>query len=348
MTVLLAVGALAFAVSAATARLLISPFARLLRLDTIDVPNARSLHSTPTPRTGGLAVAAGVAAALVVFRLTGHSVPQWLLVTLVCTGLVAALSIVDDRRGLSPLVRFSLQLVIAGALVGSGLVIPPLPLWRASLELGWAAPIITVIFVVWMGNLYNFMDGMDGLAGTMTLIGFLCAVTMAGTGEAHRVVCVGVAAAAAGFLTQNLPPAAIFMGDVGSVPIGFLAGALATRAAQARPFNLYVFLLIFSPFVVDATIVVLRRLARGEAIWRAHRTHIYQRLVLAGWSVPRTLTAEAIVMALSSASALVAVDGSSLVRISLFAAWAVIYTLLYFLVGTVEHRESLPARSRAV
>jgi UDP-N-acetylmuramyl pentapeptide phosphotransferase/UDP-N-acetylglucosamine-1-phosphate transferase len=135
-----------------------------------------------------------------------------------------------------------------------------------------------------MGNLYYFMDGSDGLAGGMAVFGFgAFAWAAAMGGEAGlAVLCAGVAAAAAGFLCFNFHPARIFMGDVGSVPLGFLAGALGVAGWRAGAWPLWFPLLVFAPFILDATATLLRRALRGEKVWQAHRTHYYQRMVQMG------------------------------------------------------------------
>lgn len=244
----------------------------------LDQPNERSLHVTPTPRTGGVGVMAGLLAGGALVALGGlGSVP--LVAALAGAGGLALVGLADDRFGLSARLRLLAQLPVAGAYLAL--------LGPAAGGLEWLA---LGLGLVWMGNLYNFMDGSDGLAGGMALFGFSAfAVAAAVAGQVGlALVCAGVAAAAAGFLVFNFHPARIFMGDAGSVPLGFLAGALGLAGREGGAWPLWFPLLVFAPFILDATVTLLRRALRGERIWQAHRTHYYQRLVQMGLGHRRT------------------------------------------------------------
>lgn len=241
-------------------------------LHFLDMPNERSLHATPTPRTGGVGVMVGVLAAgawLAVLGSPGR--PEGL--ALLGAGLLAGLGLVDDRRSLSARFRLLAQVAVAGLFLATAGFEPP---W-------WAWPLLG-LGLVWMSNLYNFMDGADGLAGGMALFGFAflaAAAWLAGeTGLA--TLAAGVAAAAAGFLYFNLHPARIFMGDVGSVPLGFLAGSLGLTGWSRGAWPLWFPLLVFAPFILDASVTLVKRALRGEKVWQAHRSHYYQRLVRLG------------------------------------------------------------------
>lgn len=238
----------------------------------LDHPNARSLHARPTPRTGGVGVMAGVAAAALVTIATGGA-GRALLAALGGAFVLAALGLADDRAGLSARLRLLAQLLVAGAFLAV-----------SGVASGWAMGLLLLLGLVWMGNLYNFMDGSDGLAGGMAVFGFGAFAWAAGlAGEpALAAVCAGGAAAAAGFLCFNFHPARIFMGDVGSVPLGFLAGALGLVGWRAGAWPLWFPLLVFAPFILDATVTLLRRALRGEKVWQAHRSHYYQRMVQMG------------------------------------------------------------------
>ena len=159
---------------------------------------------------------------------------------------------------------------------------------------------------MWMINLYNFMDGMDGFAGGMTVIGF---GTLAVIGVEHQLFMTMnllVVSATCGFLLFNFPPAKIFMGDVGSSSLGFLAAGFSLWGNYEGIFPLWIALLIFSPFIVDATVTLLHRLFRGEKVWQAHKFHYYQRLVELGWGHKRTVLWEYVLMGACSISALIA------------------------------------------
>ena len=250
----------------------------------MDHPNARSLHETPTPRIGGLGIMAGVAVASVWLADTT------LLPVMLAAFALAALSLLDDVRGLPVALRFLAHFVAAaGCLLAWGLT-------------GWVL-LGAVFAVVWMTNLYNFMDGADGLAGGMTAIGFgaLALAAWLGNAPGLAALCTAIAAAALAFLRFNFPPARIFMGDAGSIPLGFLAAALGILGAQLNVWPWLFPLLVFSPFIVDASVTLARRGLRGEKIWQAHRSHYYQRVVLLGAS-HRQLALAAYMLMLASAA----------------------------------------------
>jgi UDP-N-acetylmuramyl pentapeptide phosphotransferase/UDP-N-acetylglucosamine-1-phosphate transferase len=207
------------------------------------------------------------------------------------------LSVVDDWRGLSAPVRLLAHLAAAFAFVS--LAFPPL---------GIPALLLLAVGVGWMTNLYNFMDGADGLAGGMTLFGFGFYALAAWTGgePGFALVNLCVAAAAGAFLLFNFSPARIFMGDSGSIPLGFLAAALGLTGWRDGVWPLWFPVVVFGPFVVDASVTLLRRGLRGEKVWEAHRSHYYQRLILMGWSHRRAVLAEYVLMAVSGAAALAA------------------------------------------
>jgi len=257
-----ALAVLSFAITYGVLRLLMAKFGRV----ALDRPNERSLHEQPVPRTGGIAVLAGAAVSLA-FGVGS----LWLPIGL-AAGL-AVLSFVDDVRGLHTGMRLATHLAAAGVLAWY-LLSPMQPLALVLLALG----------VAWITNLYNFMDGSDGLAGGMALIGFggyALAAALAGH-VPLAALDIALAASAGAFLLLNFPPARIFLGDVGSVPLGFLAAALGLAGWRDDVWPLWFPLLVFAPFIGDATLTLLRRLARGERVWRAHREHYYQRLVRMG------------------------------------------------------------------
>jgi UDP-GlcNAc:undecaprenyl-phosphate/decaprenyl-phosphate GlcNAc-1-phosphate transferase len=275
----------------------------------LDHPNPRSLHTTPMPRTGGLAVMAGIfAGAAVLFPRMELSVPIAALLTLI--------SFLDDRRGLPIALRIFAHLAAAIAFVAIALPELALPLQAAS-----------VFAIVWMTNLYNFMDGSDGLAGGMTTIGFgayaLAAWTQGEIGFSVLNACI--ASASAAFLIFNFHPAKIFLGDSGSIPLGFLAAALGLTGWQRNLWPLTFPLLVFSPFIIDASVTLLRRLARGEKIWTPHYTHYYQRLVRLGWGHRKTALAEYAVIFAASASALWALGEPAAAQWRMLLAWSVFY-----------------------
>jgi UDP-N-acetylmuramyl pentapeptide phosphotransferase/UDP-N-acetylglucosamine-1-phosphate transferase len=306
----------------------------------LDHPNERSLHSVAVPRSGGLAVLAGIMAALALVWSGGFApaVLAWITVAAVP---VAAVSLLDDLGEVSRRLRFVVHLgagliLAAGGLVWRSAGLPGMD-WVFPVPLAW---LLTVFYVVWMINLYNFMDGMDGFAGGMALFGFgaLAALGWVGGDPAFALVAACTAAAAAGFLTSNFPPARLFLGDVGSSVLGLLAAALSLWGANRGLFAPWVAWLAFSPFIVDATWTLARRLLRGERVWEAHREHHYQRLVLAGWGHRKTVLRAYVVMAAAAACAVAAPRLSETDQWLLILAWAVIYVLIHVRVRLAERR----------
>ena len=186
--------------------------------------------------------------------------------------------------------------------------------------------------------LYNFMDGMDGFAGGMAVIGFTTLAWLGRADVGFSAFCLVVAASSAGFLLHNFPPAKIFLGDSGSTTLGFLAAACSLWGSQAGLFPFWTALLIFSPFIVDATVTLLRRLWHGEPVWKAHRSHYYQRLVLLGWGHRRTVLVEYALMLACAASALLAIQLPPADQTVLAGVWIVIYGLLMMAVAWLERR----------
>lgn len=296
----------------------------------LDHPNARSLHIRPVPRMGGLGILAG--AGVAVLLAAEHMVGYGTMTALLLGALVLlVVSLADDVKGLATLPRFGLHVLAALVLVAVGLVPESLAFggWTWAWP-GWLALPAVLLFIVWMTNLYNFMDGMDGFAGSMAVIGFgtYGLLGWLAGAEAFAYVNIALAAAALGFLVWNFPPAHIFMGDVGSIPLGYLAAGMALWADVNGIFPLWLSVLVFSPFVVDATVTLLRRAWHRERVWQAHRTHYYQRLVRSGWGHRKTLLWEMALMLGAAASAVAAYLGDAAVELALLAGWVVLYAFL--------------------
>jgi UDP-GlcNAc:undecaprenyl-phosphate/decaprenyl-phosphate GlcNAc-1-phosphate transferase len=290
----------------------------------LDHPNERSLHQQPVPRMGGIGVVAGIAAS-VPFVSQVEWWPLWLGAC-----VLAGISFLDDIIGLPIIGRFLVHFVAAGG-AAAGLLLN-----RTEI----VVVLLAVVAIVWMTNLYNFMDGMDGLAGGMALFGFGF-YALAGVLSGHlpfAVTNAAIAAAAAAFLLFNFHPARIFMGDAGSTLFGFLAACLGFVGWQLGIWTLWFPGLVFSPFIVDATVTLARRLLRGEKFWRPHREHYYQRLVLSGWGHRRTVLAEYGVMALCGGFALLYQYASEEWRLVILGAWAVLFFSLAIAVKGVEQR----------
>jgi len=307
----------------------------------LDRPNSRSLHRRVIPRTGGLAMLiAGLAGGC----LTGFLLPGSganlvsLLFGLAPLGVVA---VIDDWHGIRFQWRLLAHVGVAAGLAWAGYVPNPLELPGFDWLLPeWIAVFFALAITVWMINLYNFMDGMDGFAGGMAVIGFATLAWLGRADESFASVCLIVAAASAGFLVHNFPPAKIFMGDTGSTALGFLAAACSLWGSKSGLFPLWVAILVFSPFIADATVTLLRRLLRGEKVWEAHRTHHYQRLVLLGWGHRRAVLAEYALMLACAGSAVLAVHLSPAGQAVLAVGWLVVYGLLMRAVGWLERRRA--------
>jgi UDP-N-acetylmuramyl pentapeptide phosphotransferase/UDP-N-acetylglucosamine-1-phosphate transferase len=201
---------------------------------------------------------------------------------------------------------------------------------------GWPAMLIVFLLLVWMTNLYNFMDGADGLAGGMAVFGFGTygfAAWHAGMTDTAWLN-GAIAAAALGFLLFNFPPARVFMGDAGSIPLGFLAGALGVAGWEQRIWPAWFPLLVFSPFLVDATVTLLRRGLRGERVWLAHKSHYYQRLVRLGYSHRLLALSEYGLMAAVSTSALWGLFSGFRLGGMLLLLWAIVYLVIGVRVDT--------------
>lgn len=252
-----------------------------LRHGMLDVPNERSSHVQPTPRGGGLAIVLTVLAFGLCMYVAGVAGVRELLAWCLGGGLVAAAGLLDDRHGLSARSRLSVHVAAACVLVWSAEGLAPVPWFGAQVDLGWPGVVLATVAIVWSINLFNFMDGIDGLAASQ-------AVFVAGAGAvlatwhpestAAGPVPMAVAASCAGFLAWNWPPARIFMGDVGSGFLGFMLAAcllLSTREGSASPWT---WITLHGAFLADATVTLMVRLARGERVYQAHRMHAYQHL----------------------------------------------------------------------
>ena len=246
----------------------VAAFAIRLRLrfaaSALDVPGHRSLHERPTPHGGGV----GIVAAILLLGWWLAIPAQWLL----GVAVLAALSWVDDHHPLPFWLRLPVHLLVAGGVV-----------FLQVDALTWGAFIMAGL-IAWSINAYNFMDGADGLAGSMAVAGFgAYAVAFALAQQpTWAIFCCVIVAASVVFLCFNWHPAQIFMGDIGSIPLGFLAGGLGWLGVELQCWPAWFPLMAFAPFWLDASVTLVRRLCRGERVWEAHREHYYQRMVRSG------------------------------------------------------------------
>lgn len=303
----------------------------------LDIPNDRSLHSMPTPRSGGIALLIGIVLGMVVLWATTDNAPD--LAIILALGILAAVSVWDDLRGTPIIVRLCIHFLAAAIFLTSGLVsysltasgdlIPQVVIWLG-----------VMFFLVWMTNLFNFMDGMDGFAGGMAIIGFSTFGCLAWIADSPLFMALSfvIAAAAAGFLLFNFPPARIFMGDTGSSVLGFLAGAFMLWADRLGLFSIWIGLMVFSPFIVDATVTLLRRLISGERVWMAHKTHYYQRLVQLGWGHRKTTLVEYGLMLVSAVGAVFAAISRPTIQWALVVFFVAMYSMAAVMVRAMERR----------
>lgn len=288
--------------------LLRSPLARRV----VDRPNPRSMHVAPTPRIGGLGLLAGIAAPLAVLR---PELPAGLWIAL---ALLVAVSLADDLGGLPIALRLPLH--VAAAALACAAVAP-------GLSVLWLA--VAAIAGGWAINLYNFMDGLDGLAGGQAVIGFgAYGLAAAHAGDPSVALASSATAGAAlGFLLFNFPPARVFMGDAGSTALGLLAAGLGLAGVIRGDWPWWFPVVAFMPFVLDATLTLALRIAAGQRFWQAHREHAYQRLSLMGLGHRRTTL---VYYALMASSAAVALWGrASPVAIPYAAGLALVMITLY-------------------
>jgi Fuc2NAc and GlcNAc transferase len=246
----------------------------------MDIPNARSSHSVPTPRGGGVAIVLSFLLALPLLASLG--VVGWeLAATLLGAGAgIAVLGFLDDHGHIAA--RWRLLGHFAAAVWAlfwlEGL--PPLSFFGFSLDMGWLGHGVAAVYLVWVLNLYNFMDGIDGIASVEAIcvcLGGALLYSLSGLAQPTDVVLpLLLAAAVFGFLCWNFPPARIFMGDAGSGFLGITIGILSIQAAWVSPQLLWAWLILLGIFVVDATFTLFRRLLRGDKVYEAHRSHAYQ------------------------------------------------------------------------
>jgi UDP-N-acetylmuramyl pentapeptide phosphotransferase/UDP-N-acetylglucosamine-1-phosphate transferase len=295
-------------------------------------PNARSSHREPTPQGGGIAV---VAATLVVAcgaAALSPALPQndggQLLVLTATAALLAVVGAIDDVRSSPAAVRLALQCIAVGALLATFprelQILPHVPWWieRAGLFLAG----------VWFVNLVNFMDGIDWMtvaqfvpvSGTLVLLGLAGTLPLL-----PATVAAALLGAILGFAPFNKPVARLFLGDVGSLPMGLLLGWLLLQLAGEGYVAAAVILPLY--YLLDATITLARRIVRGERFWQAHRSHFYQRATDNGFSVPAVVTRVALVNLALAALALVSVAAHSAAvsLIALAASVAIVAWLLF-------------------
>lgn len=301
----------------------------------LDEPNHRSLHSMPTPRVGGVAMFCGIAAAWLF-----SPGADYLLIGLFFA--LTMLSLADDCNSLPIRLRLVVHFLVAVIFI----------LFHSTITATWLVVTFAIV-IVWLINLYNFMDGADGLAGGMAFFGFgsYGVVAFLGGDWLLATKCLSVSAAALGFLLFNFPPAKVFMGDSGAIPMGFLAGVLGLEGWNHGLWHFWFPILVFSPFVVDATVTLLKRIVQRQRFWLAHHDHYYQRIIRMGATHRMAAIAEYVLMSLAAASAIYgngqpATGQSIIIQYSVLCVWALLYVGL-MLVIDLSWRSFTAAKARA-
>jgi Fuc2NAc and GlcNAc transferase len=244
----------------------------------MDIPNARSSHSVPTPRGGGVAVVFCFLGALPVFLYMGLLEESLFWALLGSGGGIALLGFLDDHGHIAARWRLLGHFIAAGWVVFFLKGLPLILLFGAIYDFSYFGCILAAIYLVWMLNLYNFMDGVDGIASVeaISVCGGAALIYLLTDHAEHGYLLIVLAAAVAGFLFWNFPPAKIFMGDAGSGFLGITLACFSLQAGWIAAELLWCWLILLGVFIVDATWTLLRRLFHGEAVYEAHRSHTYQ------------------------------------------------------------------------
>jgi Fuc2NAc and GlcNAc transferase len=288
------------------------------RIGMVDHPGERQSHVEVTPRGGGIGIIMALLVASLVLAMEGNE--TWNMCVLPGLVVLAALGWWDDHASLSARLRLFVQLAASIYLVA------------CVVNSGWVQGIssigLAVIFLAWMTNLYNFMDGSNGMAGLQAVFGgavLFYLFTLSGQHDLALIsACVG--ASCAGFLPWNLGTARVFMGDVGSISLGFIFGALLIIGVGSQAFSLPVALMVMLVFIIDSTLTLIGRILKGEQWYNAHKQHLYQRLIAQGWTHGRAaLFYQAINLALVLPGIVVAVNYPAL-------AWIVAVILVLALI----------------
>ena len=252
----------------------------------IDIPSDRSSHTVPTPRGGGLSITIPVLLCICLLFFFGWVNTEITMALGIGGLLVAVIGWIDDHKHIPALWRAVCYEIAAGWAVFCLGGLQSIKLGNYELMLGQFGSVFAVLGIVWLTNLYNFMDGTDGIAGIEAIcISLFAGVLFWNIGEKGlSVICLVIMISSCGFLCWNWAPAKIFMGDVGSCLLGFCFAVLATASVKDGSIILSVWLILMAVFIVDATLTLCMRIIKGEKWYSAHRSHAYQRLVMTGVS----------------------------------------------------------------
>lgn len=249
-----------------------------LHRSIIDIPNARSSHTVPTPRGGGVAIVMTFAASLVWLAYVELITVAQSAALLGAGLLIAVIGFMDDHGHIAARWRLLGHFFAAIWILSWMQGLPAITAFGVTFDLGWAGHVLAVFYLVWMLNLYNFMDGIDGLASLQAICACLALTLIYFLGGHQSMIWAPLllSVSVAGFLYWNFPPARIFMGDAGSGFLGIILGGLSIQAAWAGSEFFFAWLIMLGVFIVDATFTLIRRLARGDKVYEAHRSHAYQ------------------------------------------------------------------------
>lgn len=256
------------------------------RHDWLDRPNDRSSHQRPTPRGGGLAIVIVTIACSLMLLGTANQLRRDWIIVIAGSAVIALVSWIDDLYSLHTTIRLTVHIaaaVVALAAIG--------PIERIELPgiftigTAWLGVPLTILWIAGLTNIYNFMDGIDGIAAIQGVAASTSWILIASTVNDRPVFVTAVflAASSGGFLVHNWSPASIFMGDVGSAFTGYLLAVFAVHAS-GNPRVAFAAALTVWPFLFDGIFTIMRRLIHRENITKAHNSHLYQRLVRCGWS----------------------------------------------------------------
>jgi len=299
------------------------------RVSVLDKPNHRSLHTTPVSRLGGIGILFGLVVAFVI-GLINFTLAREMYYAAAGLLMIASISFLDDIFSLSSMLRMLVQLLASSIVVYAGFIIDISAFPLLTLIPMAASIFVTIVYIVWMVNLYNFMDGIDGLAGGMAVFGFgTFAIIGFVEGEVGFAISgLIVASSSLGFLVWNYPPARIFMGDSGSSSLGFLAAILSIWAHLNGTIPIWISLVIFSPFIVDATTTLINRIIKWERFWDAHKSHYYQLIAESGLDRKKLVNFEYALMLLCSVIAIISYNASFEMQILFIIMLAFLYVFL--------------------
>ena len=244
----------------------------------MDIPNARSSHSIPTPRGGGVAIVLAFTLALFMLLFAGLMTFSVFLAIAGAGALIAIIGFMDDHGHIPARWRLLGHFAASAGLLFWMGGLPVIEFFGHTFDLGWFGHVLAAFYLVWLLNLYNFMDGIDGIASVEAICVCLGACLLYWVSGELTLIWAPLllAAAVAGFLCWNFPPAKIFMGDAGSGFLGIVLGGLSLQAAWISADFLWGWLILLGVFIVDATFTLFRRLLRGDKVYEAHRSHAYQ------------------------------------------------------------------------